>query len=89
MKSTSTKFGYTQNQAQSVKNKKLPEIEAWENQYRRDYTIIIEHPEFTSVCPMSGLPDFGDADPGRHDFTVRRFVGLADAGATRARGALG
>ncbi|HCC49297.1 MAG TPA: NADPH-dependent 7-cyano-7-deazaguanine reductase QueF [Elusimicrobia bacterium] len=56
---TSTSFGYTQGQAQSVKNIKLPEIESWENQYRRDYTILIEHPEFTSVCPKTGLPDFG------------------------------
>ncbi|OGR46786.1 MAG: NADPH-dependent 7-cyano-7-deazaguanine reductase QueF [Elusimicrobia bacterium GWC2_51_8] len=38
---------------------KLPFIEAWENQYRRDYTIKIVHPEFTSVCPKTGLPDFG------------------------------
>ena len=59
MKNKSTKFGYTRNQAESVKNIKLPEIEAWENQYKRDYTIIIEHPEFTSVCPKTGLPDFG------------------------------
>lgn len=55
----STSFGYTQNQAQSVKRIKLPAIEAWENQYRRDYTIKIAHPEFTSVCPKTGLPDFG------------------------------
>ena len=59
MKNTSTKFGYTQGQAQSVKSIKLPDIEAWENQYQRDYTILIEHPEFTSVCPKTGLPDFG------------------------------
>ena len=25
----------------------------------RDYTIRIENPEFTSVCPVTGLPDFG------------------------------
>ncbi len=54
-----TSFGYTQGQAQSVKRIKLPAIEAWENQYRRDYTIKIVHPEFTSVCPKTGLPDFG------------------------------
>jgi 7-cyano-7-deazaguanine reductase len=54
-----TSFGYSQNQAQSVKRIKLPEIEAWENQYRRDYVIKIAHPEFTSVCPKTGLPDFG------------------------------
>ncbi|MFH2219797.1 MAG: preQ(1) synthase [Pseudomonadota bacterium] len=26
---------------------------------RRDIEITIEQPEFTSVCPMTGLPDFG------------------------------
>lgn len=69
MKDTSTKFGYTSGQAQSVKNIKLPAIEAWENQYRRDYNIKIVHPEFTSVCPKTGLPDFGtitiDYVPGK------------------------
>ena len=26
---------------------------------KRDVDIIIRQPEFTSVCPMTGLPDFG------------------------------
>lgn len=26
---------------------------------RRDIEIKIDHPEFTSLCPISGLPDFG------------------------------
>ena len=26
----------------------------------RDYTIDIRAPEFTSVCPKTGLPDFGE-----------------------------
>jgi 7-cyano-7-deazaguanine reductase len=26
---------------------------------KRDIEITIEQPEFTSVCPMTGLPDFG------------------------------
>ena len=69
MKNTSTSFGYTSGQAQSVKSIKLPKIEAWENQYQRDYTIRIVHPEFTSVCPKTGLPDFGtvtiDYVPGK------------------------
>jgi 7-cyano-7-deazaguanine reductase len=26
----------------------------------RDYEISIQCPEFTSVCPMTGLPDFGE-----------------------------
>ena len=27
---------------------------------KRDYEIAISCPEFTSVCPMTGLPDFGE-----------------------------
>ena len=26
----------------------------------RDYEIAINYPEFTSVCPKTGLPDFGE-----------------------------
>ena len=26
----------------------------------REYEITISHPEFTSVCPKTGLPDFGE-----------------------------
>ena len=36
----------------------LPEIETWPNQYP-DYEIEISFPEFTSVCPKTGLPDHG------------------------------
>ena len=36
-------------------------LEAIEYAYRtrRDIDIHIEQPEFTSLCPMTGLPDFG------------------------------
>ena len=35
-------------------------LETFENQYPgREYTIRIECPEFTSVCPKTGQPDFG------------------------------
>lgn len=37
---------------------KLPAIETFSNQFT-DYEIKIEIPEFTSVCPITGLPDFG------------------------------
>ncbi len=59
MKNKKTSFGYSNEQASAFKNIALPPIEAWENQYKRDYWIRIEHPEFTSVCPKTGLPDFG------------------------------
>jgi 7-cyano-7-deazaguanine reductase len=29
---------------------------------KRDILITISQPEFTSVCPMTGLPDFGTID---------------------------
>ena len=35
-------------------------LETFENQHpQRDYTIRIVCPEFTSVCPKTGQPDFG------------------------------
>ena len=40
-------------------NERRP-LETFENQFpERDYTIEISCPEFTSVCPKTGLPDFG------------------------------
>ena len=39
---------------------KKSKLEAFPNRYpKRDYTIIINCPEFTSLCPKTGLPDFG------------------------------
>ena len=39
---------------------KTTKIETFKNLYpNRDYTITITCPEFTSVCPKTGLPDFG------------------------------
>ena len=35
-------------------------LEAFPNRHpERDYVITFEHPEFTSLCPMTGQPDFG------------------------------
>ncbi len=34
-------------------------LEAFANRYpNRDYVITFVHPEFTSLCPMTGQPDF-------------------------------
>ncbi len=49
---------YTDEHAQAGVHAALPEIETWPNQYP-DYEIEIVAPEFTSVCPKTGLPDFG------------------------------
>jgi 7-cyano-7-deazaguanine reductase len=50
---------YTDLHAASGLDAALPEIECWPNQYSEDYTIEIKTPEFTSVCPRTGLPDHG------------------------------
>ena len=49
---------YTDEHARAGVDAELPEIETWPNQYP-DYEIEIDTPEFTSVCPKTGLPDFG------------------------------
>lgn len=51
---------YTDDHAASGVTAELPEIETWPNQFPgRDYEIEISSPEFTSVCPKTGLPDHG------------------------------
>ena len=50
---------YTDAHAEAGTRVPLPEIETWPNQYREPYEIEIVIPEFTSVCPKTGLPDFG------------------------------
>jgi 7-cyano-7-deazaguanine reductase len=49
---------YTDEHARSGINTPLPKIECFENQYK-NYEITISIPEYTSICPKSGLPDFG------------------------------
>jgi 7-cyano-7-deazaguanine reductase len=34
-------------------------FEKWPNQTANAYTVHLEHPEFTALCPRSGYPDFG------------------------------
>jgi 7-cyano-7-deazaguanine reductase len=42
------------------KNAELPALEVFENPNpTRNYIISTSIPEFTSVCPKTGLPDFG------------------------------
>ena len=52
------KRAYTDEHAEAGLKAPLPEIETWPNQFP-DYEIEIVTPEFTSVCPKTGLPDFG------------------------------
>ena len=50
--------GYTDKHAQAGIDARLPDLETWPNQFP-GYTIRTRFPEYTSVCPKTGLPDYG------------------------------
>lgn len=44
---------------EDIRDLKLPSIEVWENKYPdKEYTVRFDTPEFTCICPKTGLPDF-------------------------------
>jgi 7-cyano-7-deazaguanine reductase len=49
---------YTDRHAASGVRDALPKVETWPSQYASEYEIVITIPEFTSICPKTGLPDF-------------------------------
>ena len=49
---------YTDEHAKAGLDFAFPAIETWQNQFP-GYEILIDDPELTSVCPKTGLPDFG------------------------------
>ncbi len=63
---------------EKVRAIKTPEIEIWKNQFPdRDYTIILDVPEFTCICPKTGLPDFAqikiEYSPDRYCIELKSF----------------
>jgi 7-cyano-7-deazaguanine reductase len=62
--SRSTSPRYTAEHAGAGLDHDFPEIETWANQFppsgQSEYEIVVDDPEFTSVCPKTGLPDFGN-----------------------------
>ncbi|MGB4703867.1 MAG: preQ(1) synthase [Candidatus Saccharicenans sp.] len=57
-KKSTRKSEYGEKEALAGLDARLPEIHTFPNQFP-DYEITIEIPEYTSVCPKTGLPDFG------------------------------
>ena len=49
---------YTAEHARAGIQTKLPALETWPNQFP-GYVITTRFPEYSSVCPKTGLPDFG------------------------------
>ena len=57
---------------------KTPRIEVWKNQYHdKLYTICLEIPEFTCICPKTGLPDFAaitiEYSPNKYCVELKSF----------------
>jgi 7-cyano-7-deazaguanine reductase len=49
---------YTSDHARAGIRSKLPALDTWPNQFPH-YVITTRYPEYTSVCPKTGLPDYG------------------------------
>ena len=49
---------YTAAHAKAGLEARLPRIETWPNHFA-GYQITIRFPEYTSICPKTGLPDYG------------------------------
>ena len=58
IKSKKMKPGHKIEDTDTVKSAVLEPMD-YKYRQKRDIDIEIEQPEFTSVCPMTGLPDFG------------------------------
>ena len=50
---TTKTTGYTDDHAKAGLDAKFPAIETWRNQFKA-YEILVDDPEFTSVCPKTG-----------------------------------
>jgi 7-cyano-7-deazaguanine reductase len=49
---------YSEEHARAGIRTELPKLDTWPNQFP-GYTITTRFPEYTSVCPKTGLPDYG------------------------------
>jgi 7-cyano-7-deazaguanine reductase len=63
---------------QNIRSLKTPKIEVWKNQYpNKIYTITLEIPEFTCICPKTGLPDFAiikiEYSPDKYCIELKSF----------------
>ncbi len=57
---TQTTPGGYEGRQDHIRDLATPTVEVFQNIYAdRDYRIDLEFPEFTAICPKTGLPDFG------------------------------
>ncbi len=63
---------------ENIRELKTPGIEVWQNQYcDKFYTITLDIPEFTCICPKTGLPDFAaikiEYSPDKYCIELKSF----------------
>lgn len=61
-----------------IRNLKTPKIDVWENKYPdKEYVIALDVPEFTCICPKTGLPDFAqikiEYSPDKYCIELKSF----------------
>jgi len=61
-----------------IRSLTIPAIEVWKNAYPdKIYTITLEIPEFTCICPKTGLPDFAtikiEYSPDKYCIELKSF----------------
>ena len=49
---------YTERHAEAGIRTRLPDLDTWPNQFP-GYTITTRFPEYSSICPKTGMPDYG------------------------------
>ena len=62
----------------NIRRLKTPQIEVWQNKYaHKEYIINLEVPEFTCICPKTGLPDFAtiriEYSPAKYCIELKSF----------------
>lgn len=63
---------------EDIRKLKTPKIETWKNQYAdKEYAITLDIPEFTCICPKTGLPDFAvikiEYSPDKYCIELKSF----------------
>ncbi|MDP1852738.1 MAG: preQ(1) synthase [Candidatus Omnitrophota bacterium] len=62
----------------SIRSLKTPKIDVFKNQYSdKDYIVSLDMPEFSCICPKTGLPDFAvikiDYSPDKYCVELKSF----------------
>lgn len=74
----SQKYSSYEGLQKNIRDLNTPQIEVWENQYQdKVYTITLDVPEFTCICPKTGLPDFAvikiEYSPDKYCIELKSF----------------